>query len=220
VAIGKELKGVLLLVGACGLLLFFYKYIYVAVKLGRWDLLSMRLGREDIVSLVLFQSEPFVTQAILNEVVRSGFSVGPAHLADSVYLLVPFADMLGAQPASFNSLFQKTLFSGHVGGGLANNIWAQMLAAGGAMLLAAFTVFHHILLAVGSVLLRHVEPLVRSLVVWLGVYGAFYLHRNDLIYHLNLERRVLMTWGLAVLLGMASASSYRAIAAAGGLSAS
>jgi len=43
---------------------------------------------------------------------------------------------------------------------------------------------------------------VSSLVAYLGAYWAFYIHRNDLIYQLSLERRVLIIFSLIYLVSV------------------
>ncbi|HVG01687.1 MAG TPA: hypothetical protein VM842_02305, partial [Nitrospira sp.] len=60
-------------------LLFVYKQIYVAVKLGLWDVILERLTDTDLYASAILLSEPFNTQAILNEVIAQDFRVGMGH---------------------------------------------------------------------------------------------------------------------------------------------
>lgn len=191
------LLGVLLIAA-----IFIYKRIYTVIKLGLWDVVVDRLLDPEILLLALFTSEPFGTQTILNEVIRTGFHATPSHLSGVVSLLVPFSNNLGAEIQSFNDLFQQKLFGGVVRGGMANNIWAQMYAIGGwAALSIAIPVFVGCL-GLGSWLLNSSRGSAVVLVAVLFTFLAFYIHRNDVLYMLVLLRRCLMIWIVMVVPGM------------------
>lgn len=197
---------------------FIYKRIYMIVKLGFWDVLVERLTDPDVLLLALMTSEPFGTQSILNEVIRTGFDVGPSHLGGVTSLLIPFSNLLGAEIQSFNDLFQEKLF-GIVRGGMANNIWAQMYAIGGwAALGIAIPVFVGCL-ALGSWLLSSSKGSLVALVAIAFTFVAFYIHRNDVRFILVLLRRCVMIWVVIVLPGMLlvdaarSSVSHKAVAA-------
>jgi hypothetical protein len=151
---------------------------------------------------MLLHSEPFVVQGTLNEIVRQQYWIGPEHLVEILYLLVPLANELGATAGGFNPLFQPSLFSTVTGYGLANNLWAQMLAIGGWPVLSAFTGVYCAVLLVGDRLLRRVSPSTAVVLAVVFAYWAFYAHRNDLLYQLTLTRRVLLAGFLIVLVAM------------------
>ena len=183
-----------------GLLFFVLKYVLVALQLMDMDLLLSQLRNPEALKFIFLYSEPFIAQGTLNEVIRQGFWVGPGHLGQVIYLVVPFANELGAPALGFNALFQPTLFSSVTGYGLGSNIWAEMLASGGWPLLVVFVMLFCATLLGGDRLLRRAAPQLAAPGVVILVYWAFYIHRNDLLYQLTLTRRVLLV-SAAILVG-------------------
>ncbi len=177
---------------------FLYKRVYIVVKLGLWDTVVARLTSPDLSFLALMGSEPFGTQTVLNEVIRTGFTVDSAHLGGVAALLVPFSNLLGAEFQSFNDLFQQELFGGVARGGLANNIWAQMYAIAGWLGIGIIVPLYVGMLATGSWLLIHSRGATLALVAIGFALIAFYLHRNDVFYMLVLLRRCLVFWFLFI----------------------
>jgi hypothetical protein len=178
---------------------FLYKRVYIVVKLGLWDTVVARLTSPDLSFLALMGSEPFGTQTILNEVIRTGFTVDATHLGGIAALLVPFSNLLGAEIQSFNDLFQQELFGGVARGGLANNIWAQFFAIGGWLGICFIIPVYVLLLALGSWLLTNQRGAVVALIVVAFSFIAFYFHRNDVLFMLVLLRRCLMIWLVLVI---------------------
>lgn len=197
-----------LLGGVSALFVFVYKQWYVQVKLGDWRQIAYQaLGAinpitgTNIYTTAVTDSEPFVTQAILDKVLANHFYVGWGHLLDSVKLVIPFSRLLGGSARSFNDLFQSALFP-RAQGGLANNIWAEMLSSGGWLLFALFVIFFISLLALGSYLLRAWDPVVAGGAALIFTYWAFYIHRNDLMFQISAEKSVLFLWAACVLFAM------------------
>jgi hypothetical protein len=145
-------------------------------------------------------SEPFATQMILNEVLRSGFQTDAHYILESIVAqFTLFSGEFGLDVVSFNELFQPQLFS-EVEYGLAANIWAQMLAAGGWPLFFGFLAVFVASLRLGSQCLAANGLVMRAAVALGGAYWAFYIHRNDLGYVLSLLKRVALVWlGVSVL---------------------
>jgi hypothetical protein len=189
---------------------FLYKRIYIVIKLGLWDTVVARLTSPDISFLALMGSEPFGTQTVLNEVIRTGFTVDPSHLGSVAALLVPFSNLLGAEIQSFNDLFQQELFGGVARGGLANNIWAQMYAIGGWMGIGIIVPIYVALLALGSWLLTNSRGASLALVAVAFSFIAFYLHRNDVLFMLVLLRRCLMVWFILIIPALLLVDARRA----------
>lgn len=146
-------------------------------------------------------SEPFTTQAILNKVLDNHFYVGMGHFLGSAGTIIPFYRTLAGPPESFNALFQAALFP-QASGSLANNIWAEMLSSGGWPLFAVFMIFFVLVLAVGSYLLRARDPIIVGGSALIFSYWAFYIHRNDLLFQIPTERRILFFWAVCVVLSM------------------
>ncbi len=192
-----------LLIGVpCAYALFLYKQISVLIKVSNWDLLADLLTNGDTYLFSLTRSEPFGTQTILNETLRAGFTVGPAHLFQALGSALPFYPVFFGQPTSFNDLFQQRLFPG-TDYGMANNIWAQMWSSGGWPLLGVFTIVYAFLLAWGTRQIKaQRSPVLLACAAHFWVYWAFYIHRNDLVFQLYIQRRTLVYWGMAVLAAM------------------
>jgi hypothetical protein len=174
------------------LLLFFmgYKVIAFAVKSGMWELVFEQLENPDIYRFIFLQSEPFVVQHVLNEIVSSNFKTNFEHIWGAFVQIIYFAPELGLKPVNFNELFQPSLFPG-IDYGMSANIWAQMWSAGGWVLLLVFIAFFNTILTIGNAFLRSSSVELNALVAPIFCNFAFYLHRNELGYALNIEKRLL-----------------------------
>jgi len=188
--------------GFCAMAVFLYKYLYISVKLGDWTEVGRRFTSPDMYLMAILRSEPFTTQMILHEVIRTNFQVGMAHFGDLIYQMGFFLPSLGGPPKSFNDYYQSALFP-EAYGGMASNIWAEMLSGGGWPILLCFCAAFAALLAVGSALLRIRDASLRGAFALVFAYWAFYIHRNDLMYQINLEKRILVTFAACILLSMA-----------------
>jgi len=182
-----------------GLFFFFYKGVYVAVKEGDWQhLMYIMSHKEYYISTITF-SEPFVTQSILNEVVRSNFSLNPSYLLTNGFQVIPYSDELGLSVIGFNSLFQPELFP-EVSSGMAGNWWAEWFAVSGWTGFSVGLLIYVGGLAVFSLMLRRwrFNRVRLAVVVVMGVFWAFYIHRNEITYFITLEKRVFGLWLLSV----------------------
>lgn len=185
----------------CGATVFFfaYKFIYTRVKLGQMDSVAQSLADPEFYIASVTGSEPFATQMVLNEVLRSGFQTDAGYILQSVAAqFTLFSGEFGLEFVNFNELFQPQLFA-DVHYGLAANIWAQMLAAGGWSLFLGFLAVFVCALRLGSVWLATSRMATRAGVAVGAAYWSFYIHRNDLGNELNLLKRVLLVW-LAMIL--------------------
>ncbi|HUK33655.1 MAG TPA: hypothetical protein VLV86_07080, partial [Vicinamibacterales bacterium] len=178
--------------------LFVYKQLFIAVKSGNWEGVRQSVTNPLFYLISVVQSEPFITQSILNEVVKNDFHVGMSHFTSVLYQFVVFSPSLGAHAVSFNDLFQSKLFPNAIGWGVANNIWAEMWSSGGWPLLGIFIVFYVIALVLMSRALRIDQPEVRSVLALISAYWAFYIHRNDLLVEVNLMKRVAIMGALVM----------------------
>lgn len=188
-----------------GIAMFFfaYKFVYTMVKLGRFDLVLQSLSDPAFYLDSIIESEPFATQMILNEVLRSGFQTDWHYIVESVVAqFTLFSGEFGLQFVGFNELFQPRLFA-EVEYGLAANIWAQMLAAGGWPLFLGFLLAFVVSLRLGSLWLDSTTITTRAALALGGAYWAFYIHRNDLGYELGLLRRVVLVWLMIAVLTQA-----------------
>jgi hypothetical protein len=181
----------LLLCLGLGAVVFVYKFLYVAVKMGDVEGVLGRIVDSNFYLSALTYSEPFSTQAVLDAVVRSDLQVGMSHFSGLIYRLLFFAPAVGAESVAFNDLFQTRLFP-QSKFGMASNIWAEMISSGGWPLLIGFLLLFVLILGLGSWLLGVTDPRLRGYVALAGSYWAFYIHRNDLVYQIDLEKRILV----------------------------
>ncbi len=179
-------------------LFFLFASIAWALRAHDFELVADVLSEGETYYKSLTHSEPFITQAILNAVIEFDYKVSAAHLGNAVIvMLVPFAPEIGFVPMSFNDLFQEALFP-KLSFGMANNIWAEMWSSGGWVLLSVFVAVYtglHIFLSSGA-LTRSRN--VQVIVVITGILWGFYVHRNDLVYQVTMQRRLLVLWAVAV----------------------
>ena len=187
---------VLLIGAAATLFLFVYKLLFSAVKAGDWELISELIMNPALYSNAFLNSEPFLTQSILNEVVREDFQVGLTHFAATPLSFLLFAPELGWILPTFNDLVQAQLFPNLADSGIAANIWAEMLSAGGWPLLLLFISIFALCLCWGSYLIRVRDPVLRSGIVAMFCFLAFYAHRNELQFQVTLEKRTLLFFAL------------------------
>jgi hypothetical protein len=180
----------LILISLVALFFFLYKAIAFSVKIGDWDLVAKALGDLQTYELTITRSEPFVIQQVLNDVVKTNFQVPPENVLSAFGQLILFAPDLGLSSPSFNDLFQPTLFPS-VEYGMAANIWAQMWSAGGWGLLILFLIIFNSVLAVGNATLRSPSTIIRAGFAPVFLYWGFYIHRNDISYAINIEKRLI-----------------------------
>jgi hypothetical protein len=104
-----------------------------------------------------------------------------------------FSGEAGLVFRSFNGYFQPALFP-DVEWGMANNIWAQMIAAGGWPLFLAFLAGFVCTLRLAARRMATARATNRCGVALATAYWGFYIHRNDLGYELSELKRVLLVW--------------------------
>jgi len=185
----------------CSMFFFVYKFIYTAIKLGDWSFVFHSLKNPQFYVTTITHSEPFTTQLILNEVLKEDFNVGMGNLSGIIYQFILFAPELGAETIKFAYMFQPKLFPS-VDFGMASNVWAHIWSSGGWLFLIAFIVFYVFILFVGSYLLRLPNETLKSGVALFFSYWAFYIHRNDISYQINLEKRVFLFFALCLLISI------------------
>ncbi|HUO84037.1 MAG TPA: hypothetical protein VM534_02895 [Thermoanaerobaculia bacterium] len=180
-----------------------YKHIFYFIKAGQWERAWASLRDPQVYETSITYAEPFLTQAILNEVLVTNFRVGMEHLRAVLFQFMFFAPELGANAISFNDLFQPALFPHAIGYGMANNIWAQMWSAGGVPLLGAFIVIHVLMLIAGSRAMRIANRELRATAALLFSYWAFYIHRNDLLVEISYLKRIIVVAAIVLIAAVA-----------------
>lgn len=196
----------LLGVAAAGLF-FLFKFLYIPIKKGNFELVLERATSPTYFLGTVARSEPFGTQAILNEALRERFQMEFAGLGELVYQLMLFAPQFGIETEATSDRFREALFPS-APSGLGSNIWAEMWCRGGWGLLVLFTLFFVAVLGIGSYLLRLQDHQLLVGVALTMSYWAFYIHRNSLAFQVNLEKRIVIPW----LLAMGAALTVNALA--------
>lgn len=174
-----------------GVFFFGYKLVAFAIKSGSWSAVIETILDLNTFQIMITQSEPFITQQILNTIISEDFHIGIIHITSVISQFILFGPELGLASSSFNDLFQPILFPA-VEYGMASNIWAQMWSLGSWPLLILFIFLYNLLLAVGNSSLRSRSFVIRAGLAPVFVYLAFYIHRNDLGYIINIEKRLLI----------------------------
>jgi hypothetical protein len=199
----RNVRGIALAVSLIAFL-FIYKAVYIPVKAGAWDIVVYQLTAPEAYNASIMNSEPFVTQTILNQVLMMDFHVPFDHFNGVLYQFLFFAPSFGAPMQTFNDYFQPQLFPQIVGMGMANNIWAEMWSTGGWLLLVLFITFFALVLCYLSTLMRIDNPELRAAIAVPAVTWAFYLHRNDVFVETNMIKRLLLVGAGCIILAMLS----------------
>ena len=179
----KGLKRIMLWAVPAGILFFvgvsFYKYIYIFIKLGRYDLALERMNFEGVL-LSLTASEAAVRQAIVSNVLTMDFRTDCYDWLRLPVLFLPgFEGLYLDGNCTFNQEIQGRIFT-QVPGGLASNIWAQFYSVGGWLSLVVISVVYAFLLRVVYSLIGR-RGIWGSLAAILFVYMAFYANRSEII---------------------------------------
>ena len=180
-----------------GVSLFIIKHLLYAIKIGDYDRVLSSISDSGFLLSSFIKSESFIIQAILNEVVINQFKTGFDHINYVVFQFIIFSNNLGVDVPSFNGYFQPALFP-DVGYGIANNIWAQMWSAGGWGGVIVFLIFFLFVVSLFNKILYGRSVLIQSALAPMACYWCFYIHRNDLGYAVNLEKRILILFFLSL----------------------
>ncbi|UCI07151.1 hypothetical protein [Mesorhizobium sp. B1-1-8] len=151
-----------------------------------------QLRRPDVYVAAVTQSEPFVTQSILNETVRQDFRTNDGYLVRQLLSGVPggatiFGMHLGDVP-TFTSMFQAELFP-DVDFDMASNPWAQAYAAGGLAMVLVFALGYSMSVAGLSLAFWKTSGPCRGCIATLAAWLAFYFHRNDLLIQIGIMKQ-------------------------------
>jgi hypothetical protein len=183
-------------------ILLLYKQVVAVIKLGRWDLLFKNISNPENYRFAVFQSEPYVTQLVLHETLRQHFHTDPSHLFIAVSQIIPFGTSLFGRVTTYDELFHHALFSGYWSN-LANNFWAEMWSSGGWLLVLGAALMFGFLLVVGERCLRTSSGVLKIFWIYFWTYFAFYIHRNDLVYQIYLQRRAFIYPALFAIVAIA-----------------
>lgn len=171
--------------------LFAYKFVYVNVKMGRWDLVFQTIRDSQFFATIFLKSEPFITQSILNEVIARDFSIRLDSFAVSFASAIPLSNVITSisiDQIAFN--FQEQLFP-NLKYGVASNIYANFYAALGYWGIAIYVVLQNAALVAISRFMRRPSGFAKLALALIGAFLAFYIHRNDVANSITLINRSL-----------------------------
>ncbi|HCU66655.1 MAG TPA: hypothetical protein DF774_12940 [Rheinheimera sp.] len=175
------------------------KLMMFGLKKGDIDILLAILSNSQTYEKLLSTSEPFVTQSILNTVVSLDFRTDAEHLKLIPLQFVLLGDVVFGQIRSFNDYFQPALFP-KINYGMASNFLAEFYAVSGVFGVFAVSAVYSLVLMVLNLAIQSVKAGYKPLLLLCGVYWAFYIYRNDMAYILNIEKRIVISFLLVILL--------------------
>ncbi len=176
------------------------------LTLSNWKAIAFRLAQQS--------GEPFMVQGTLVAVLQTGLSCSASNIFKSLFLLVPpgmarFAPT-NSFPPTFYDEYQPILYP-NIKHGTAGNIWAEMLCRFGHVGLAVFGVLLTlVLIGLNRLLLRSSPTLAAPLSLG-GAIIAFYIHRNDLHFTLQMLKWIGIVFVAAYLLSLAGEQVRRRV---------
>lgn len=176
------------------LLLFTYKPLLYAWRAGRVDLAAQYLSEDELLAGAILRSEPFITQSILNEILSRDFSMDPTAIIYSILAVVPFlVPATGVEVSQITFNFQDQIFP-NLSYGAGSNIYAHFFATLGYGGITLFILVHNLsLIAVSQAVRKQRSPYKMVLLLSVGAFLAFYIHRNDVVNSLSIINRSLLT---------------------------
>lgn len=159
------------------------------LRAGDWERTLAKLLSSETYSQALLESEPFLTQALLNRAVELQWREAAGSLP------VPAAS--GRRADSMG----EVMFA-DARGGVASSFWGELLWRGGPWGLAIGLGLLMWLWAVLSQALLARSETIASLGAVVASLWCFYLHRNSLPFQANLTRRFLVLWLIVVVFAL------------------
>jgi hypothetical protein len=198
-----------------GLVLFFAiallgKPIYLAVKLGSFDLLLRVATADGWLERLALTFEPFTTFNILDMTIRHDFHLpfwSVFQGAMGQFLLIP--SYFGVDANSFNGEFTKT-FVPRLKYGIAGNYWAQGWAIGGALGVAIYAAIYAAALRLCDRFARSHRSALGILSSVIGGLLAVYAHRNALDNLMSFVRQICLVFLTLVLMVQVLRPYFRA----------
>ncbi|MCS0654820.1 O-antigen polysaccharide polymerase Wzy [Cytobacillus firmus] len=185
-------KKLLLSVISIGSLFFIYKGISGALRAGLYDVVMNRLSDLNYYGSVVNRSEPFIVQNILNQVVENDYQIGLTVYKPVLSILIPLYSEVFGNVDTFSSLYARDFYS-NVNYGMGSNIFAEAYSAGGLGFVFIFIVFYSfVLLFYEKIVFFIQDNFLRSGLALSIAYMVFYIHRNNLVYQLLIQKRIIL----------------------------
>jgi hypothetical protein len=160
---------------------FMYKGFLSSYRGGQWDSFFASLDPQTFVQMSFLNSEPFLTQSILNEVIIRDLSMPQASFLYALFAGIPLVSpFIGIDQLPMQYNFQEQLFP-NLTYGVASNIYAYFYSTFGWAGILLFILVHCLSLIFVSRWMSSVKSsTVRLGLLSVGAYLAFFIHRNDL----------------------------------------
>jgi len=182
---------------ACVWIVMAYHHVKEPLKQFDFREVATVLTRPGYIGYALLSSEPFTNQAILSAVVREDLEIPEGEYLTSWLVGIPFVNEVSGGLPRFSDRFQPALFANaDETGAMAQNFWAQAWAASGIWSLAAVCIFYVACLIGLNRLLNSRQPVVLSFAATVGLWVAFYVHRNDVVGMMVSARRIVVVFGV------------------------
>lgn len=165
---------------------FVSKSIYAYIRVGEYQLAIKYLLKIENYKNSFIESEPFITQMILNHLISNNININSNYMEDLKYQFLLIPSKFKEYP-SFSEIIQRDVFP-NVEYGLAGNIWAEVFNAGSYSLLIFFLILLNFLVLFMNKVYKNVDPLFKGVILVLGTLTCFYIHRNFLESYLTMIR--------------------------------
>lgn len=175
-----------------------YKKIIGPIQRNDFNELMNRLTTPTTYTSAITNLEPFTTQSILNEVIAREYKVADNTLSSIVNLNPLSKNKIEVK--SFNDQFQNSLFK-DVKYGMGSNIWAEILSNYSYLVLIMAILIYTYISYISNRLARKEMNIHYLTLVYICVpYFIFYIHRNSLVYQINLILRVIYLYVFTIIL--------------------
>lgn len=161
------------------------------------DIISPKDGQSFIIN-----TEPFIIQLILNQVMILDYSINNDYLINFPLYLFPTTAPFGVDSGVFNNHIQHDIFIMYKDKSIAYNYWAEGYANGGWSMLVIFVVVWLLMIMLLNWGIRTQNIFFRGLFSIMGVYLAFYIHRNSLFSIMTYERHLFYFAMIAIIFGV------------------
>ena len=151
-----------------------------------------------LTSVDLVNTEPFATQLLLSEIIRNDFSCAPSKVLNVAYV-IPFMGYFLGSPPQFETEYKDALFPGYKYG-LAGSIWGESFCRFGYGGVATALLLFLALVSFMQIGLFRLSGTIVPALALSGIFLAFYIHRNDLLFEMLLIRRIFMVFAGAWIL--------------------
>ncbi len=181
-----------------------YKIISVFFKLG--EVATGYLALLDLNNVIeyLLITESFVTQEVFRKTISSDFVLPPEYPLSLIRIFLPGVNnILFGKGLGFNDYYQDKLFA-HIPWGLGSNVWAEQYAIWGwsgpvILVLSMFCLLYY---ANKKIFKWYRSGKIHRVALTLYLVGPFYfyIHRNDILFQLNITRNLVVVWLLIFIL--------------------